>query len=91
MQELILEAVEQRIAYMEQANHLWKVLGITAVALLGLIVLLGATRCIVMQNPSKARNRVPGNLPLDGMRWEPAYRGVGFTGLHPPGHCCTYG
>ena len=68
MQELILEAIGQPIAYLEQANHLWKVLGITAVAMLGLIMLLGATRCIVMQNPSKARNRVPGKLPLDGMR-----------------------
>jgi hypothetical protein len=49
MNESTHEAIIQRLARLEQENRRWKMLGLCAVVLLGLVVLLGATTSKVVQ------------------------------------------
>jgi hypothetical protein len=56
MNEPRLDAVLQRLIHLEQANRRWKVLGLTTIAILGLVVLLGAA--------GRAPTQVDGSYPI---------------------------
>jgi len=78
MQEPTWEAVRQRLDHLEhelakwkQADHWRKRTGLAAVAMLRRVALLEGTKCIELQQPSKARKKDPANLPIDGALGSP--------------------